>query len=204
MAISLGIYPIFRQTHRLFPFLSIGAKVQCVGFASVASALHRSFAPDAKPGYVDRFHQGWQCGTSCDLSTLVQHIATRSWICLNHVFWISICPSLFSAWCLVFVIVWPVSGQCRLLDQGDQGKTGQSLEIWWDLFIVLCHKDFLRTSYDPQGSNMIYRYVIWRCDCPWINRNLNTFSKTRSGGSWKTRDLWKLRAWSRIRFTKAL
>ena len=75
------------------------------------------------------------CGTS-DLSTfinyacncflnsfkmLTQHcrgMATWSWIFLNHVFLNIHCPSILSAmWCLVFVIVWPASGQCRLLYQ---------------------------------------------------------------------------------------
>jgi hypothetical protein len=77
------------------------------------------------------------------LYSILQPNPEYFWTMFSEYPFASICPSLFSAWCLVFVIVWPVSGQCRLLDQGDQGKTGQSLEI---CLLFVATNIFLRTS----------------------------------------------------------
>lgn len=154
---SLHSFPCFI----LFPFLSIGAKVQCVGFASVASALHRSFAPDAKPGYVDRFHQGLQCGTSCDLSTLVQHIATQSWIFLNHVFWISICIHLpIIIFCVMPRLRHRMTGFGTVQAPGSR-RSRENRTIFGDLFIVCCHKYFFANLKDPIWStDMWFEGVI--------------------------------------------
>lgn len=131
----------------LFPFRSIGAKVQCVGFASVASALHRSFAPDAKPGYADRFRQGLQCGTSCDLSTLVKHIGNPILNMSEPCFLNIHLPSFAHHYFLRDASSSSSYDRCRdsagSWIKAIKGKQDNLWEIWlW----VLCHKVSWRTS----------------------------------------------------------